>query len=193
MSSSNSHTPVLSRSCSSLPTQKEKEEVTVIFLFSKTADSLVRGMTVEASEERCEGLLGRKTLLTEGTWFELLLYQEFPHRQLSQEMIVGSLNLIVMSFASNQEIRNQGEASLLILQFSVKYFSWKPEGNLTLHQKLLERILQPLPHYYSAGLFYRKVIERKFSKRFFQFISLSVKWFPNGWWFLRCLDKVLHS
>ena len=113
ISNSNTQTPVLSRSCSSLQTQKEKEEVTIIFLFSKTADSLVNGMNVEATEETCEGALGRKTLLVDGTWFELLLYQEFPQRQLSQEMIVGNLNLIVMSFSSNQEIRNQGQVLLI--------------------------------------------------------------------------------
>ena len=81
----------------------------VIFLFSKTTANLVSSLTVEPVEEKSEGVLGRRTLVVEETWFELQLHQEFPQRQLSQEMIVGRLNIIVLSFSSNQELRNQGQ------------------------------------------------------------------------------------
>ena len=86
----------------------------IIFLFSKTTNSLASSLTVDPAEEKCVGELGRKTLMVDETWFELLLYQEFPQRQLSQEMIIGRMNLIVLSSSTNQELRNQGQ-SLLVL------------------------------------------------------------------------------
>ena len=86
-----------------------------------------RSESVEPAEEKCEGELGRKTLVVDETWFELVLYQEFPQRQLSQEMIVGRMNLIVMSSSTNQELRNQGELHSVMISLlwsqSVKYFS----------------------------------------------------------------------
>ena len=99
--------------------------MTVIFLFSKTTDSLVNSLTLQPPEEKGEGELGRRSLVVDQTWWELRLYQEFPQLQLSQEMMVGRLNIVVMSLSSNQELRNQGEIRILVCSSlgSLKYFS----------------------------------------------------------------------
>ena len=111
---SNSHTPILNRSASSLsPTKnRENQQLNILILFSNTDHSLLSSVTVDPSQDKSEGLIGTKTAAVEDICFEMNLFQEFPNRKLSQEMMLSTVNIIVIIFSNNQELVHQGESDI---------------------------------------------------------------------------------
>ena len=66
-------------------------------------------ITLEPSEQKAEGLMGTNTSTVEEMTVEMLLYQEFHQRKLSQEMLLSNINILVLTFSSNQDLLQQGE------------------------------------------------------------------------------------
>ena len=106
-------TPILSRSQSSLssPCRKDKEvqKLNILLLFSDSYHSLKSSVTLEPSQDKSEGLIGTKTSVVEDISFDMSLYQEFPQRRLSQEMLLSSINILVLIFSSHQDLTHQGK------------------------------------------------------------------------------------
>jgi len=74
--------------------------------------------------------MGTNTSTVEEMTVEMLLYQEFHQRKLSQEMLLSNINILVLTFSSHQDLLQQVANQSGILSYIKNY--WRGYFNLFL-------------------------------------------------------------
>ena len=122
-----SHTPTLSESRSSLnlstqsslksrsaSSDRDKQELSVIILMSSTGNKLVDSLENVKNDAR-EGVIGMISSSSEEIHCSIVLCQELPRRKLSQEMMIGNMNVVIIVYSDMGELQEilANEAGIL--------------------------------------------------------------------------------
>lgn len=93
-----------SRSASSDRDQRQFQELSVIFLLSSTSNKLLDSLENVKSDVR-EGVIGTISSSSEEDQYNIVLCQELPKRKLSQEMMLGNMNMVIIVYSDQSELQ----------------------------------------------------------------------------------------
>ena len=113
-----SQSSLKSRSASS---RRSSQELRVIFLLSRTSKKLVDSLENVQSDNR-EEVIGNLSSSRENINYKIVLCQEFPKRNLSQEMMMGSMNMVAIVFSEGEELQDLLATESGILSYIRQYW-----------------------------------------------------------------------
>ena len=97
------------------------QELNVLFLLSSTSKKLLDSLELVTGDSK-DGVIGAKRVTIEEDKYKVILHHEQTKRKLSQEMIIGNMDLVVMVFSDMQELTQILSNEIGLLNYIKQYW-----------------------------------------------------------------------